>query len=98
MSKPGFVYILANVSNQVLYVGVTANLLNRVLEHKEGKVKGFTERYHVHKLVYYEEFEDISDAIMREKQLKAGSRETKMKLICETNPGWTDLFFELGHI
>lgn len=98
MSKPAFVYILSNVRNTVLYVGVTSNLKNRILEHKEGKFPGFTKRYHVHKLVYFEELASPEEAILREKQFKGGSREAKIALINSTNPNWNDLFFDLEDI
>lgn len=86
------VYILTNITNRVLYVGVTSNLPKRIWEHKNNGVKGFTEKYHVHKLVYFETTEDIESAIQREKQLKGGSREKKLKLIESMNPGFEDLY------
>jgi len=86
-----YVYILTNKSNRVLYVGVTSDLQNRVLEHKLKIHKGFTARYGCNKLVYYEEYQWIQDAIAREKQLKAGSRQKKVDLIVAENPSWVDL-------
>ena len=92
MKRGGFIYILTNRSNQVLYVGVTSQLKNRIHEHKT-KVhpNAFTARYNVDKLVYYEFHQTIKEAIAREKQLKAGSRRKKTDLIDSMNPNWTDL-------
>lgn len=75
-----------------MYVGITSNLVKRVYEHKQKLIKGFTDRYNINKLVYYEVFEDISEAIKREKQIKAGSREKKLRLIEKTNPLFEDLY------
>jgi len=85
------VYILTNKSNTVFYVGVTSDLLGRIYDHKNKVFKGFTEKYGCNKLVYYEEYQWIHDAIDREKQLKAGSRQKKIDLIVATNPSWDDL-------
>ncbi len=87
-----WVYILTNKNNTTLYIGVTNDLYGRVIEHKEKLVKGFTYRYNVNKLVYYEEFTDINMAIAREKQLKAGSRNKKIELIEKENRVWKDLY------
>jgi len=87
------VYIMTNVHNTVLYTGVTNNLMRRVGEHKAGK-SGFTRRYNVTKLVYYECGDDVNTAITREKQIKAGSRQKKIDLINSLNPGWKDLYEE----
>lgn len=87
-----YVYILTNVTNRVLYIGVTNDLVKRVYEHKQKLVRGFTSKYNVNKLVYYEVFEDINEAIIREKQIKAGSREKKLKLIEKINPPFEDLY------
>lgn len=76
-----------------MYIGVTSDLIKRVYAHKNHFVKGFTEKYKVEKLVYFEVFEDINEAIKREKQLKAGSREKKLKLIESKNPGFEDLYY-----
>jgi len=95
MSGTYFIYILTNKYNNVLYTGVTNNLDRRILEHGEGKLPGFTARYMVTKLVYYEEIPDINAAIEREKQLKAGPRKKKVELIDSMNPEWTDLTEEL---
>lgn len=91
--KPGYTYILTNRTNTTLYIGVTSNLNKRVLQHKEKKYpKSFSTRYNLDKLVYYEAFQMIGDAIVREKQLKAGSRAQKLKLIENFNPEWADLY------
>ncbi|WP_423128034.1 GIY-YIG nuclease family protein [Gaoshiqia sp. Z1-71] len=93
MKKGGYVYILTNSSNVVLYVGVTSNLAYRLHQHLTDRFENsFTGRYRVKKLVYYEEFDCIEDAIRREKQLKAGSRHKKIELINRFNPDWKDLF------
>jgi putative endonuclease len=89
--KQYYVYILANKRNTVLYTGVTNNLKRRVSEHKSKIVHGFTSRYNVNKLVYYETFESPMQAITREKQIKAGSRAAKERLIKRLNPGYNDL-------
>jgi putative endonuclease len=86
------VYIMANKYNTVLYTGVTNNLKRRVSEHKEGRGGNFTNRYKVTKLVYYEVTGDVNSAILREKQIKAGSRRKKIELVNEMNPEWKDLF------
>ena len=90
--KQGFVYILTNTRNTVLYTGVTSNLQKRIFEHRSKLVPGFTKKYNCTKLVYYEIHDDIESAIAREKQVKAGSREKKLDLIRTTNPTWTDLY------
>jgi len=82
---------MTNKSNTALYVGVTSELFNRVLKHKLKIYEGFTSKYHCEKLVYYEEYQWVHDAIAREKQLKAGSRQKKINLIVENNPSWSDL-------
>jgi putative endonuclease len=85
------VYILANKVNTVFYIGVTSNLEERIWQHKQKVYKGFTSKYECNKLVYYEEFQWIQDAIAREKQLKGGSRQKKINLIVGVNPSWSDL-------
>jgi putative endonuclease len=85
------VYIVTNKSNTVLYVGVTSDLVGRVWDHKNKTYKGFSATYGCDKLVYYEEYQWIQDAIAREKQLKAGSRKKKVDLIIAENPLWKDL-------
>ncbi len=90
--KYSYVYIFLNKRNGTLYVGVTADLVKRIYEHKEKLVDGFTKKYCVDKLGYYEVYEDITDAIAREKQLKAGTRKRKINLIESVNPQWQDLY------
>ncbi|MGZ3871400.1 MAG: GIY-YIG nuclease family protein [Mucilaginibacter sp.] len=85
------VYILTNRSNTTLYVGVTSELETRVWQHKNKVFKGFTSKYEINKLVYFEEFQWVQDAIAREKQLKGGSRQKKIDLIVAVNPAWNDL-------
>jgi len=90
------VYILTNQNHQVLYTGVTSELKLRVEQHKSNaNPKSFTARYNVDHLVYYEQFFDIAEAIIREKQIKAGSRQKKLDLINEFNPEWKDLYRDL---
>ena len=95
MSKNGYVYFLMNQTRTVIYVGVTSDLKRRVYEHKEGLVRGFTKKYQVHDLVYYEIFDSITDAIVREKQIKGGSRKKKTELVHSINPLWKDLFEDI---
>jgi len=95
MSKQYYVYIMTNSRNTVLYTGVTNDLKRRVYEHKEKLVSGFTRKYNITKLVYYEVFKDIENAILREKQIKAGSRQRKIDLISGMNEEWRDLYEEL---
>ena len=90
-SKNYYVYIMTNKGNSVLYTGVTNNLERRVYEHKNKVVDGFTGRYNINKLVYFEEYNNINDAIAREKQIKGGSRKKKIELIEKDNPKWRDL-------
>jgi putative endonuclease len=85
------IYILTNLTNTVLYTGVTSNLPKRLWEHRNHVVAGFTNTYNVTRLVYYETFETMYQAISREKQIKAGSRKKKELLINTLNPSWTDL-------
>lgn len=91
MSKQYYIYILTNKLNSVLYTGVTGDLEKRAHEHKLKLIEGFTKKYNIDKLVYYEVFDDIDNAIAREKQIKAGSRQKKMDLIVSMNPAWKDL-------
>ncbi len=86
-----FVYILTNKSNKVLYIGVTNNIERRMYEHKNKMIDGFTKRYNLTKLVYFEETSDVRSTIEREKQLKNWHRDWKIKLINEFNPEWKDL-------
>ena len=86
-----YVYILANKTNSTVYIGVTNDLMRRLWEHRNDRIEGFTKTYHVHKLVYYESFSDVRDAIAREKQLKGWRRARKNELIESVNPAWEDL-------
>jgi putative endonuclease len=87
-----FVYILASRIGGTLYIGVTNDLIRRVFEHKSKFVRGFTKRYDVVRLVYYEQYDDIEQAILREKRLKNWNRAWKIRLIEEQNPNWIDLY------
>lgn len=78
-----------------LYIGVTNDLIRRVTEHKQGIIPGFTKKYNCNKLIYYERYQNINDAISREKEIKKWRRENKIKLFEPTNPGWRDLFKDL---
>ena len=91
-----YVYILASKPYGTLYIGVTNDLMKRVYEHKNDFVEGFTKKYGVHQLVYYEQCDDVSGAIQREKQLKKWKRRWKIELIEKLNPYWKDLCDELG--
>ncbi len=86
-----YVYLLTNANHTVLYTGVTNNLERRVAEHKAGIHEGFTKKYNVHKLVFFETYASIMDAIAREKQIKGGSRAKKLVLINADNPNWEEL-------
>jgi putative endonuclease len=89
------VYILANKRNGTLYTGVTSNLVQRVWQHKEGQAEGFTKKYCVKLLVWYEIHETMESAITREKQIKAGNRKKKLMLIEAKNPDWRDLYADI---
>jgi putative endonuclease len=93
---PFFVYIMASRRNGTLYVGVTNDLVRRAAEHRNGAVPGFTKRYAVHRLVYFEAHDAIESAIIREKRLKRWRREWKRGLIEQRNPGWRDPFDEIA--
>ncbi len=86
-----YVYLLSNWNNKVLYIGVSNNLERRIIEHKQKLISGFTEKYNVNKLVYFEQTEDVISAISREKQLKKWRREKKNALVNSVNPDWKDL-------
>ncbi len=90
--NPGWVYIVTNKPQGVLYIGVTSDLEGRIWEHRNGIHRGFTSHYNCSRLVWYEDYDDITDAIHREKRLKAWNRVWKIKLVEEMNPGWGDLF------
>lgn len=94
MEKGGYIYIMTNQGNTVLYTGVTSDLGKRVFQHRQKLVEGFTKKYNVNKLVYYETFDEIMEAITREKQIKGWIREKKIHLIKSTNPKWKDLYGE----
>lgn len=96
MKKTAFVYFISNTHNNVLYIGFTNNLLRRVAEHKLKVNKGFTYKYNCDKLVYFEEYDLVIDAIAREKQLKNWKREWKNVLVNKENPAWNDLSEEIG--
>ena len=95
MAKTGSVYILTNKSRSVLYTGVTSNLKGRVWQHRTGAVTGFTSRYKVNQLVYYEICGDMTATVTREKQVKNYSRAKKAMLVTKMNPEWRDLYDEL---
>ena len=95
MDRQSFVYLMTNQMNNVIYTGVTNDLVKRIYEHKQKTVEGFTKKYNVTKLVYYEIFDDIKDAISREKQIKGGSRLKKLNLIKNENPEFRDLYGKL---
>lgn len=90
--KQPCVYIMANKPNGTLYTGVTRNLIKRVWEHKNNLVEGFTKRYGVHQLVYFEQHEDMVSAITREKRIKKWNRAWKIRIIEKQNPEWKDLY------
>ena len=92
MTEQYYIYLMTNKHNTVLYTGVTNDLIQRIYEHKEKSIAGFTKKYNVNKLVYYEIFVDVNSAITREKQIKAGSRQKKIDLINSMNPQWRDLY------
>jgi len=92
MVKNPCVYILASDKNGTLYVGVTSNLIQRIYQHRESLVEGFTKRYHVHNLVWYEFHETMESAILKEKRLKTWERAAKIRLIERSNPNWKDLW------
>ncbi len=94
MKRPS-VYIIASKPNGTLYTGVTSDLVKRVYEHKNGVVQGFTKTYGCKLLVYYETHESMDNAIVREKQIKSGSRFKKIKLIEDVNPKWNDLYDDI---
>lgn len=97
-SNQYYVYILTNENNTVLYTGVTNDLIRRIHEHKSNVVEGFTKKYNIHKLVYYEIGEDALAAIEREKQIKSWMRYKKVALINAFNPDWHDLYNEISGI
>ena len=92
MEKQFYVYIVASDRNGTLYIGVTSNLIQRIWQHQEKQVEGFTKKYDVQKLVWFEPHENADSAIAREKQIKKWNRDWKIRLIEETNPYWNDLY------
>ena len=90
-----YVYILANKKKVPLYIGVTNDLIKRVHAHRNNLIEGFTKKYHVHDLVHYESYEDIHEAILREKRMKKWKRQWKIELIEQHNPEWEDLYDEI---
>lgn len=93
--KTYYVYILASKKNGTVYIGVTSDLKKRIYQHKNNFIEGFTQKYNVNNLVYYEETNDINEAIKREKNLKSWNREWKVQLIEKFNPNWEDLYKDL---
>ncbi len=93
--KQYYVYMLASNKNGTLYIGVTNNLIRRIYEHKEGLVEGFTKKYNIKRLVFYEETNDVESAIIREKQMKKWKRQWKIDLIQKNNSEWKDLYNEV---
>jgi len=94
--KSYYVYILASKRNGTLYIGVTNDLVRRVYEHKQSLVEGFTKKYDIKQLVFFEETNDVDSAIIREKQLKKWNRQWKIELIEKHNPEWKDLYSEIA--
>jgi putative endonuclease len=92
----GYIYIMTNKKMGTLYIGVTSDLIVRISQHKNGTYEGFTKKYKLHTLVYYEAFDGIESAIAREKQLKEWNRNWKLRLIIEKNPHWIDLWNEIN--
>ncbi len=95
LTKQYYVYILASRTRGTLYIGITNSLLQRIHQHKGQSEQGFTQKYNVYRLVYYESGEDVYAAITREKQLKKWNRQWKINLIEKSNPGWRDLYYDL---
>ena len=91
-----WVYILASRLGGTLYTGVTNDLVRRVYKHREGLVEGFTKKHGVHRLVHFEQFDDVENAIRREKRLKSWNRAWKIRLIEEKNPNWIDLYYQVA--
>jgi len=91
-----WVYILASGLGGTLYIGVTNDLVRRVYEHREGLAEGFTKKYAVHRLVHFEQFDDVENAIQRENRLKSWNRDWKIRLIEESNPNWIDLYYQIA--
>ena len=94
MKQPS-VYIITNARNTTLYIGVTSDLIRRIYQHKNKLIEGFSAKYNLHKLVYFEQFSDMENAILREKRLKKWNRDWKNQLIDASNPLWYDLYSTL---
>jgi len=97
MAKQPALYILASKRNGTLYIGVTSNLVQRIWQHRNEQAAGFSQRYHVHQLVYFELHSDMEQAITREKRIKKWNRKWKLRLIQERNPQWSDLWEQISH-
>jgi putative endonuclease len=98
VSKSYYIYILTNKWNRVLYTGITRDLVKRIYQHREEQTGGFTTRYNLKKLVYFEIYSNPREAIEREKQIKEGSRKKKIRLVEEMNPEWKDLYPEIASL
>ena len=96
MIRQPAVYLLASKRNGTLYIGVTSNLASRIWQHKTDQVEGFTKKYQIHRLVYFELYDKMTDAIRREKQLKKWKRQWKIALIEKDNPEWKDLYYDIS--
>ena len=94
-NKQYYIYLLGNKNNTTIYTGITSDLKRRIWEHKNKTTKGFSSKYNLYKLLYYEIYQDPENAIIREKQIKSGSREKKIELIESMNPKWIDLYGNL---
>ena len=94
-NKQYYVYLISNKNNTTIYTGITSDLKRRIWEHKNKITKGFSSKYNLYKLLYYEIYNDPENAIIREKQIKSGSREKKIRLIESMNPKWVDLYDNL---
>ena len=94
-NKQYYIYLLGNKNNTTIYTGITSDLKRRIWEHKNKTTKGFSSKYNLYKLLYYEIYNDPENAIIREKQIKSGSREKKIELIESMNPKWIDLYGNL---
>ena len=95
IQKQPVVYILTNKPYGIIYTGVTSNIIQRIYQHKTGAAKGFTKKYNCKILVFYELHDTMGSAILREKQIKAGSRNDKLRLVYKMNPEWKDLYLEI---
>lgn len=95
MEKQGYIYIITNYNNSTLYIGITSNLIKRIWEHKNHVIDGFSNKYNLEKLVYFEQCDSIETAILREKFLKGKTRQYKVSLIQKENPTWKDLYKDI---